>query len=308
MLYNTHLATLIEVVEAGSFRRAAEKVGISPSAVLKQITLLENELQVNLFDRSRKGVTLTEAGESVYHDAKYILQYCESTAERARELFTKQSNTVRIGFSVMNPVTPLLSFWPEIQKLCPEIKCHFTTFEPTRDGIERTFSTLGQDSDLVLSIYDDRFLAKYGLKALKLRNTSAVIASMPRSGESAAAEREIGMEELRNRAVLVPKRGRFETADAFRDDAERNYPSIHIEDFDMYSLDIFYRCQNEDKCIFTYDEWELGHMLLEQRKLRGMYQSCYGLIYGRNPSEPVVKLLTAMSTLLERPNTVSYTG
>ena len=51
MLYNTHLETLIRVVEAGSFRRAAEQIGISPSAVLKQITLLEQDLQVTLFDR-----------------------------------------------------------------------------------------------------------------------------------------------------------------------------------------------------------------------------------------------------------------
>ena len=56
MLYNAHLDTFITVVEAGSFRQAAEQMNISPSAVLKQIGLLEKDLGVTVFNRSRKGV------------------------------------------------------------------------------------------------------------------------------------------------------------------------------------------------------------------------------------------------------------
>lgn len=85
MLYNAHLDTLIRVVEAGSFRHAAEQMNISPSAVLKQIGLLEKDLGVTVFDRSRKGVTLTKAGESIYNDAKFIVQFCEDAAERVRK-------------------------------------------------------------------------------------------------------------------------------------------------------------------------------------------------------------------------------
>ena len=50
MLYNAHLDTLIRVVEAGSFRQAAEQMHISPSAVLKQIGLLEKDLGVTVCD------------------------------------------------------------------------------------------------------------------------------------------------------------------------------------------------------------------------------------------------------------------
>ena len=85
MLYNAHLDTLIRVVEAGSFRHAAEQMNISPSAVLKQIGLLEKDLGVTVFDRSRKGVSLTKAGESIYHDARFIVKYCEEATERVRK-------------------------------------------------------------------------------------------------------------------------------------------------------------------------------------------------------------------------------
>lgn len=84
MLYNSHLDTLIRVVEAGSFRKAAELMEISPSTVLKQISLLEKDLGVSVFDRTRKGVTLTKAGESIYRDAKQIIRFCEEAAERVR--------------------------------------------------------------------------------------------------------------------------------------------------------------------------------------------------------------------------------
>ncbi len=85
MLYNAHLDTFITVVEAGSFRQAAEQMNISPSAVLKQIGLLEKDLGVTVFNRSRKGVSLTKAGESIYKDAKFIVTFCDDAAERVRK-------------------------------------------------------------------------------------------------------------------------------------------------------------------------------------------------------------------------------
>lgn len=85
MLYNAHLDTFIRVVEAGSFRQAAEQMNISPSAVLKQIGLLEKDLGVTVFNRSRKGVSLTKAGESIYKDAKFIVKFCDGAAERVRK-------------------------------------------------------------------------------------------------------------------------------------------------------------------------------------------------------------------------------
>ncbi len=43
MMYNPQLETFVQVVEAGSFNKAAEKLFISPPAVIKQINLLEKK-------------------------------------------------------------------------------------------------------------------------------------------------------------------------------------------------------------------------------------------------------------------------
>ena len=59
------LRHFIEVAQLGSFRAAAEKLHVAPSAVSKQIKNLELALDVELFrrDRGRAGLELTEAGE-----------------------------------------------------------------------------------------------------------------------------------------------------------------------------------------------------------------------------------------------------
>jgi LysR family transcriptional activator of glutamate synthase operon len=54
----------LTIVKAGSFSSAAELLYISQSSLSKQILALESELGVQLFDRSKRKITLTEAGET----------------------------------------------------------------------------------------------------------------------------------------------------------------------------------------------------------------------------------------------------
>lgn len=63
------------VAELGSFNKAAEKLHISPPAVIKQINLLEKSLGVQLFLRTHRGLTLTKAGQSLLQDAKHGKEY-----------------------------------------------------------------------------------------------------------------------------------------------------------------------------------------------------------------------------------------
>ncbi|MCM1392337.1 MAG: LysR family transcriptional regulator, partial [Ruminococcus sp.] len=74
-MYNPRLDTFLRVADCGSFNKAAEEAYITPTAVIKQINLLENELNVKLFERTHRGLILTKAGKSLYSDTKYIIQY-----------------------------------------------------------------------------------------------------------------------------------------------------------------------------------------------------------------------------------------
>lgn len=78
------LETFIRVADAGSFNKAGRRIIHFPPAVIKQINLLEAQLGLTLFVRTHRGLKLTEAGKSLYQDAKYVIGYCRESVERAR--------------------------------------------------------------------------------------------------------------------------------------------------------------------------------------------------------------------------------
>ena len=102
-MYNPQLETFLQVAESGSFNKAAEKMFISPPAVIKQINLLEESLDLQLFVRTHRGLVLTEAGKSLYQDAKYIIQYCKNSVTRAKNAMQEGYSFIRIGTSPMTP-------------------------------------------------------------------------------------------------------------------------------------------------------------------------------------------------------------
>ena len=93
-MYNPQLETFLRVADAGSFNKAAEESYITPTAVIKQINLLEESLGVKLFDRSHRGLTLTKAGRSMYQDARYIIQYCRDSVTRAKNAMQEDENII----------------------------------------------------------------------------------------------------------------------------------------------------------------------------------------------------------------------
>ena len=84
-----HLATIrafAQVVESGSFARAAERLGISTTATSRQVAELEAHLQTRLLNRTTRKVSLTEGGRAYYERVVQLLadlQEAEQEASRA---------------------------------------------------------------------------------------------------------------------------------------------------------------------------------------------------------------------------------
>ena len=74
-MYNKYLEIFIQVADTGSFSKAAEKLYISSTAVMKQMNLMEQELGLDLLIRTNHGIKLTEVGKQIYKDCKFIIDY-----------------------------------------------------------------------------------------------------------------------------------------------------------------------------------------------------------------------------------------
>ena len=130
-MYNSQLDTFIRVADAGSFSKASKELFISPTAIIKQINLLEDHLGLKLFERTHRGLLITEAGKSLYQDTKYIIQYSNESLIRAKNAMSNHENVIRIGTSLMTPSHFLIEIWPKIHKKCPDLKFQLVSFENT---------------------------------------------------------------------------------------------------------------------------------------------------------------------------------
>ena len=79
------LQSFLAVAEKQSFTAAADTLYISQSALSQQIRQLEHQLGFQLFDRSTRQVTLTEAGRSFYRNAQQLLDQLSLEYNRARQ-------------------------------------------------------------------------------------------------------------------------------------------------------------------------------------------------------------------------------
>lgn len=138
MMYNPQLDTFICVVEAGSFSKAADKLYISPPAVIKQINSLENNLGVQLFVRTHRGLVVTAAGESLYQDAKYMVNYSKEAIERAREAGNDEDDVIRVGISPMTPPQVFVELWPRVQESIPRSSLNWFPLRIPRRMPERS--------------------------------------------------------------------------------------------------------------------------------------------------------------------------
>ena len=92
-MYDRHLDTFLEVADSGSFLKASERLYISANAVTKQINLLESDLGVKLFSRSRQGLKLTEAGKLIYAEAKKMIRHSRTVLQKAKELENRNTRS-----------------------------------------------------------------------------------------------------------------------------------------------------------------------------------------------------------------------
>ena len=295
MMYNTQLETFLRVAESGSFNKAAELLYITPPAVTKQVNLLEEDLQLTLFERTHRGLKLTSAGQSLYKDVSYLINYCNASLERARNATVPTEKIVRIGVSPMTP-QPLVDVWPEIQKRCPDIRFQMIPFSNTPSNARDILKNLGQNIDVLGGIFDDAYLNQRKCSGTQLSMEPLCCAV---SLHHPLASKEIlEISDFYGQELLMIRRGWNVDMDILRDYLNRKDLQIHITDFDFYDMEVFNRCESEKSMLIGIRAWKNVHPMMKMLDVNWNYKVPYGLLHAENPASAVRQFVKAMKEAL----------
>ena len=110
------------VAEAGSFTSATVVLNISQSAISRQIQSLEEDLNVKLFERHARGLTLTENGEYVYKTAREVISKLKEVETSLGDKKHKPTGKLTVSTVVSFGTTWLTPRIQEFMQLNPEIE------------------------------------------------------------------------------------------------------------------------------------------------------------------------------------------
>jgi LysR family transcriptional regulator, nitrogen assimilation regulatory protein len=96
-----HLRYFVKIIEAGSFSRAAASIHVAQPALSQQIAELEEELGLQLLQRTPRGVKPTAAGQVLYREATAILKQVERLPGIVRSSAGEAQGTVSVGITVV---------------------------------------------------------------------------------------------------------------------------------------------------------------------------------------------------------------
>lgn len=294
MLYNPQLETFICVVESGSFSKAADRLFISPPAVIKQINSLESSINLQLFIRNHRGLTVTEAGKSLYNDAKDIIQLCNNAVNRAKNSVRSSDNVIKVGISPMTPPQIFVELWP---KLNTDLRFQLVPFENTPENAKEILGNLGRTIDVVAGIFDESMLDLRNCNGIEISREPFCIAV---SVNHRLADRaSVDLCDLYGENIMLMKRGWSRYVDELRDTLISDYPQISIIDFDFYNIEVFNRCENSSNVLLAIKNWENIHPLMKIIPVNWDYSIPFGLLYSKEPSDKVKELLKAVANTMK---------
>jgi len=115
------LKMFCDVVETGSFSRAAQINHVTQSAVSQQIRALENRYEQKLLSRSARQVTPTPAGERLFHGCKEILARFAEVEQEIREQGTQIAGTTSVSTIYSVGLHELQSIQKSLLKAHPKV-------------------------------------------------------------------------------------------------------------------------------------------------------------------------------------------
>lgn len=124
-MYNVDLnlyKTFYIVAKCNNFTKASEELCISQPAVTQAVKKLEAQLNVELFQRSNKGINLTEVGELVYYYAEHLVNLAKSNENLISQIKTSREKVINIGAPTHVGTFYFVNYFKKFNERYPNVK------------------------------------------------------------------------------------------------------------------------------------------------------------------------------------------
>lgn len=138
------IVTFVSVIEKGSFQAAGKALGISKSLVSKRVTRLEEQLGVQLLQRSTRRLDLTEAGQNYFEKVKSIPIQVEAARETTLPLSDGMEGELKL-------VVPLGFGMSMMKELLPQYMKDFPKIKVQMKSIQEPLSCMNENFDIIVS-------------------------------------------------------------------------------------------------------------------------------------------------------------
>lgn len=291
-MLHMYIKTFLEVADCGSFSAASEQLFLSKVSVMNQINALELHVGVPLLIRTNRGVSLTEAGQSFYRNAKKLQHLSDTALEEARKIGGKTERIIRIGTSLMRPCNQLVELWERTKSPRPDYQFNIVPFDDGADSLNALLNGLGGRIDcFVTPCSSMKLLMNYSFLPFGTCKYEIAMSKKHPLSEKKLLE----WTDLDGESLLLVNRGESYVVDEIRDEITRHHQGIHVVDFNgYYDATTFNMCEQMGYLMGTMDLWKNLHPSLVTIPVAWNYEMPYGIMYAKEPSKTVTDFIRAI--------------
>lgn len=297
-MYHPALDALIAVAECGSFNKASERLYVSPTAVMKQITVLERMVGLKLIERTRRGTALTPAGRSIYEDARFMVRTAEQAVERARQIGQIQPHVVRIGSSQLYPVSNAIALWDAVSSHLPHLMVSIVPFQENFTG--EYLRQLGHQYDLIYASFNalGRQTGEPELRCNFLQTECTHFCVSVSKKHPLASKTKLTLADLEGYTMMMMSPGTSPINDQIRRRITQSYPGIKLHNIThYYNMALFNLCEEQQGLMLSLAIWKHIHPGLLHIPLDVPETIPCGFLYSDAPSLETQEFLDAVQKL-----------
>ena len=147
------IRTFVKVAEVGSFTEAARQTNSAKSAVTKRINQLEDHLELQLFQRSTRRLSITEGGAAFYQRCLHILSELDQAKSDVSRVEWSLSGTFRVScissFTQAYLADDLCEFRKEHPELQIDLRQHDRYCDPVQEGFDLSIQPSASHSGIL---------------------------------------------------------------------------------------------------------------------------------------------------------------